>query len=110
MEATKYPCTGCGSCCKRVSIAVDNLEPLGSRDKESELYFPYTWDDNGVCSMLNKDDNTCTVYNDRPKLCNIEFMAELFDIDRDLFFAINIPICNQMMDDDNVEQSYRIKQ
>ena len=31
---------------------------------------------NGVCKYLDLDSNMCRIYDNRPEICNIEFMYE----------------------------------
>ena len=100
-----FPCTGCGSCCKRISNAVSHYN---IKDKKNPLYFPYTWDENGVCENLT-DDNKCKVYHDRPIICNIDKYAEYMKLNKIEFFKSNILACNYMMDLDSVPLEFRIK-
>ena len=100
----KFPCTGCGSCCKRVNIAVSTI---GENTPDNPLYFPYTWDETGKCEMLD-DNNKCKVYDNRPTLCNVDKVMELFGEDKEHFYRINAQVCNELMDEDNVDKSLRI--
>lgn len=102
-----FPCSGCGSCCRRINKAVENLG-LENIDKDNELYFPYKWDETGRCEMLT-DDNKCLVYENRPLLCNIDKFLSIIDITKEDFYAMNIVACNIMMDEDNLPLKYRIK-
>ena len=96
-----YPCSGCGSCCKRIDRAVAN-----AGDK---FDFPYKWDESGKCEMLTTD-NKCLVYDSRPLICNIDRMAFLTEIPKSHFYAINIVICNQMMNEDGIDIKFRINE
>ena len=96
-----FPCTSCGSCCKRINRLVENL-------KGSELSFPFSYDETGKCEKLT-DDNKCSVYKNRPLVCDIEKMAERISMPKTMFINLNIAYCNQMMDEDGVDESYRIK-
>jgi Fe-S-cluster containining protein len=101
----RFPCTACGSCCKRINIAVKSI---GENTEDNPLYFPYSWDESGRCEMLTKD-NFCKVYDKRPTLCNVDKVMELFDIPKKEFYEINIEACNSMMDEDGIDESFRIK-
>jgi Fe-S-cluster containining protein len=105
MTYSKFPCTGCGCCCKRVNIAVSTI---GENTPDNPLYFPYTWDKTGKCEMLD-DDNKCKVYDSRPPLCNVDTVMELLEQDKESFYALNIEACNDLMDEDNIDKSLRIK-
>ena len=94
MNNIKFECSGCGLCCKKISVAVENTKHI------AELHFPYTWDENGVCENLDSD-NKCKVYEDRPLLCNVERFAEVYELDRKQFFEDNYQSCNILKQQDN---------
>jgi len=100
----KFPCTGCGSCCKRIANAVKHYDIKNPKDP---MYFPYTWDENGVCENLTQN-NQCKVYENRPLLCNVEKFAEYKKLDKIEFYKANIRACNYMMDLDGVSSEFRI--
>lgn len=93
MNNIKFECSGCGLCCKKINIAVENTKHI------DELYFPYKWDNNGVCENLDSD-NKCKVYDNRPLLCNIEKVAEVFKIDKKQFFDVNYEACKILKEQD----------
>ncbi len=101
-----YPCSGCGACCHRIKIAI---ESLGDNNKDSELYFPYKWDATGRCEMLT-EDNRCSVYENRPTICNFNKVMAMTGIPKKEFYAMNIAACNMMMDEDNLPLKFRINQ
>lgn len=37
--------------------------------------FPYPFLENGTCTML--ENNRCKVYDDRPAVCNVQFMYDM---------------------------------
>ena len=90
-----FPCTQCGCCCRRMGEVIK----LG-------VDFPYKIKENGECEML--EDNKCKVYDSRPAICNIDELAEILGAERETFYKENIKCCNQMMDEDNIPQEYRI--
>lgn len=98
----KFECSGCGSCCKRISTAVETTKHIPA------FKFPYTWDENGKCEML-MDDNSCKVYKDRPLLCNVEKVAKFLKLNKKKFYAENHKSCLQMQEIDNVDEKYRLK-
>lgn len=106
MDNIKFPCTACGSCCKRIKIVVENLDGVANNE-ENLLYFPYKWDETGKCEMLG-DDNKCKVYDKRPLLCNVEAVALLLKLDRKDFYKTNAEVCNRLMDEDNIPAELRI--
>ena len=100
-----FPCTGCGACCKRVDKVINTLDLLNDEEREL-LKFPYTHT-NGVCDMLT-EENKCSVYEERPLICNIEKFTEVFNIPKKEFYLLNIDTCNKFMDEDNIDQKFRI--
>lgn len=101
---TDFPCTSCGCCCKRIDILKISEEV---NDPDSIFYFPYE-SNNGVCENLTSD-NKCSIYETRPLICNVARLAETLDLEKTSFFQRNIVSCNQMMDDDKIDESFRIK-
>ncbi len=57
-------CIGCGACCMLVKEFLEN---------NPEIDFPYNYDDNGYCEMLD-ENMKCKVYDDRPEICSAEKM------------------------------------
>jgi len=102
---SSFPCTGCGSCCRRIKHAVSHYNV---KSKKDPMYFPYSWDENGVCENLT-EDNKCKVYDNRPLICNIEKYGNYMKVNVDEYYQANIRACNYMMDLDNVPLEFRIK-
>lgn len=98
-----YPCTQCGCCCHRMDQVVENAKYL-----DDEYVFPYKYDETGRCEMLT-DDNLCSVYDNRPIVCNVDLMILLMEMDKDRAYRECADACNQMMDEDNIPQEKRIK-
>jgi hypothetical protein len=98
-----FPCTGCGSCCKRINEAVENIRII-----DPNYRFPFNYSENGWCEMLDAN-NMCKVYDNRPELCNVDLMIEFLGLPKEEAYTETIKICNQLMDEDNVEQEKRIK-
>ena len=101
---TKFPCSGCGACCKRINVVAESID---LSDKQSPFYFPYSYDQNGKCENLT-DDNKCAIYDTRPMLCNIDLFIDTFGLDRLDFYRENITQCNRFMDEDNIPNNFRI--
>lgn len=81
---------------------------MNNTDKDNLLYFPYKWDESGRCEMLT-EDNKCSVYEDRPLVCNVDKLLSLIEIPKEQFYEINVESCNKMMDEDELPIKYRIK-
>lgn len=93
----KFPCTGCGCCCKRVGLVKQFL---------TEQEFPYNTNEIGYCEMLI--DDMCSVYNDRPDICDVNKMFLKSNLDIKEYYKLNIEQCNKFMDEDNIPLSFRI--
>lgn len=70
----EFPCTGCGACCMAVGAVIENIDKYSGPQREELEKFPYKAKKDGSCEKLI--DGSCSVYNDRPTICNIEEMFE----------------------------------
>jgi Fe-S-cluster containining protein len=101
-----FPCTSCGLCCKHVDVLLkygsDNviLQELIDR-------FPYKPKLDGSCSQLD-NQNRCLVYNNRPLMCNIKLVGILLKQPMEEYFKLNIQICNAMIREAGLDESYLI--
>ena len=106
-DAKPFPCTKCGACCKNAASMLEQYKDLGVMDPKNELFFPHKIHKTGRCSKLNKKGE-CSVYDDRPTICNMAKMQGVLNIPSKEFEEINIAGCNKLMDDSNVPQEFRI--
>jgi Fe-S-cluster containining protein len=58
---TSFPCTRCGLCCRRVN----NHKRYKHLDRGD-----------GVCRNLIESNNLCSIYEQRPPECRIDFMYD----------------------------------
>lgn len=86
-----FKCSGCGLCCKKIDVVVALTEHV------EELKFPYKHE-NGVCEKLT-DDGKCSVYSDRPLICNVDKFAEHFNLDKGEFYKINEDACKMLQNE-----------
>lgn len=100
-----FPCTGCGACCRRIDVVIGKLDDMGVKPG-NELYFPYK-SEGGKCEKLTSD-NKCSVYENRPTICNIEKMMALTGMGKNEYYAINAAACNKMMDEDGLPIELRV--
>lgn len=56
--ASTFPCTKCGACCKMLHLGDPQMRAL---------IIPGT---QGTCRHLQQTDNTCSIYDTRPGICN----------------------------------------
>lgn len=101
-----FPCSGCGQCCRTIGkiLTLDNIHPLLNALVEQ---FPYATDQDGVCEKLNSD-NTCSVYNERPLLCNVKTVGTLLGVPQDKWFLDNIHACNLLIKQAGLDEKYLI--
>lgn len=102
-----FPCTGCGECCRKVGAVLANRAlddtPLGKLLK----IFPYKANEQGHCEMLV--DGKCSVYENRPLICNVRRMTEVFySADPAGHYIASAQACNHMIDEAGLDQSYKI--
>lgn len=90
-----FPCTKCGECCRMLQSTLKIVKEMANLSEV--LVFPYSFVD-GHCEKLNPD-NTCSVYEDRPLICDIDKLAKSidpnFDMDEVYFHTANA--CNSMI-------------
>ena len=90
-----FNCTSCGLCCKNLGrmlresyIKVPWMRPMVEA-------FPHKVLEDGSCEMLV--DNRCSVYEDRPLMCNIDKMAKHpMPISRLDWYSLNYQGCNTL--------------
>ena len=66
----------CGMCCRNIKRYKDEVYPILKEILGATIPKFDIEDDNGVCVYLT-DDNKCSIYEQRPILCNTELMFEL---------------------------------
>jgi Fe-S-cluster containining protein len=71
-----FECTQCGLCCKNLKRTLSQEPPMKWM-AEIIKAFPYETKEDGSCEKLV--GNKCSVYEDRPMLCNIEKTADEVD-------------------------------
>lgn len=102
---TDFPCISCGLCCSNIGADVQQAKesvsthPINMMLKE----FPHAFDKNGRCEMLDHD-NTCSVYHNRPLICNISAIAAKLKIDKEEFFLHNAISCNELLEKSGREE------
>jgi Fe-S-cluster containining protein len=103
---SKFPCSGCGACCKRVDKLTSFSKGIGEL-YNVDLSFPFKFDETGRCEKLT-DKNQCSVYEERPLICNIEELGKIFPLSKQGFFDLNKTQCNKIMDEDGIPIEFRI--
>lgn len=107
MDDLDFPCTSCGCCCSHVNLAIQNAAKSNHPVwQESAKSFPYNYDETGKCEKLV--DNKCSVYEDRPLLCNINKLGKLLELDLKLWHYMIAKSCNELIDQDKISETYKI--
>ncbi len=78
-----FNCTGCGECCRNLAATIEYIKdgniPMnlpGVDLLQLVREFPYKTDQGGACEKL--EDGRCSVYEDRPDLCNYRRIYERY--------------------------------
>ena len=72
--------------------------------------FPYKTDESGACEKLDKDGK-CTVYENRPLVCNVEKMFETFhkhNTTRKKHYFEQATVCNSMIKKSNLPDKFLV--
>lgn len=102
-----FPCTQCGLCCKSVGKWLEHKEDASHPAfKFAMEHFPYATDETGKCEMLI--DGNCSVYEDRPLLCDSDLMAALMGIPANKLYKLNAIMCNYMIGAAGLPATYLI--
>ncbi len=98
-----FPCTQCGVCCKQVGkvLQTNFQDPLTNFLLSK---FPYKAKEDGSCEMLK--DNLCTVYDDRPLICNITLVAKAKGRDVTEYYREQAAYCNELITREGLDPKY----
>lgn len=102
-----FPCTGCGGCCRLISSILKNPENQPDPVMRAAVKaFPYKADSTGACEKLV--DGKCSVYEDRPLLCNVSALGHAMGVEQQAWFRANAYSCNRIIDLLNLDPMYKI--
>ena len=105
---SKFPCTQCGLCCTKVNLG-KWLEPDITTDPFIKFIvskFPYKLTEDGSCEMLV--DGLCSVYEDRPLLCNIPLGGKALGLDEREWFELSMQNCNMLIREAGLDPKYLV--
>ena len=92
-----FNCSQCGACCMKAG----ELGIMPSRK-------------DGACIHLGKD-NLCKIYEERPKICNLEKMFasikkkdNFMNLTKTEYFKIQSKSCNELQEGYNMDKKYRL--
>lgn len=80
-----FPCIKCGLCCYKVG--------------EVEAMKFFLDDERGCCKYLDEMTKMCTIYNERPLLCSVSSMYDIFfssNMREEEFIQLNLSVCYQL--------------
>lgn len=77
----------------------------GSIYQEEIDVFPYKALDDGSCEKLK--DGLCSVYDNRPSLCNVDYMEKKYK-EKD-FIKKTIAVCNSLITHAGLDKKYLIQ-
>lgn len=104
-----FPCTECGLCCRYVGIILSTVDKQDNPFLKALFKsFPYGVDEFGACEKLK--NNRCSVYENRPLVCNIAALADTQGIPRAEYFRQAAAACNFMIQNAGLDESFLIKQ
>lgn len=104
----EFPCTGCGACCRKISNILSTIEQYRSFPVMYEAIknFPYSVNSDGSCSKL--EDNACSVYDNRPLLCNVKELGIESGYDLPAWFELNALSCNALIREEGLPDEYLV--
>ena len=84
-----FKCDKCGICCTKL-----NLTELSSELNRGD----------GVCKYFDKENRICTIYDNRPIICNVDayYNKYLLDvISLEEYYTLNKNICKKLKKEEN---------
>jgi len=105
---TDFPCTSCGQCCRHMKNIISNSESFPTVIKDLIDRFPYDTNPDGSCSKLN-EEGLCSVYENRPIMCNVKLMGQLLHQDTTEWYRINAENCNKLINEANLDPKYLVQ-
>ena len=74
-----FECKMCGMCCRSIKRYKEEVYPILKELLGDDMPDFDIKDNDGVCTHLTEDDR-CSVYAQRPVICNTEKMFELLSV------------------------------
>lgn len=97
MTQLRFQCSGCGACCRRVS-RMKGFDP------------DWILEDGSCMHLL--EDNSCTIYEDRPLFCQVdgdwEAREDVDKVSKLEYFVLSNEKCNEFILQDGMDQQYLI--
>ena len=102
-----FPCTGCGECCRQFKTILSNSNTFPTAIQTLIDSFPYKINKDGSCSKLI--DNSCSVYDNRPIICNIDLMGQLLYQNMKEWYVLSAKHCNVLINNAELDPKYLIQ-
>lgn len=80
----KFVCKKCGMCCRNLHL----------NDLYKDLH-----EGDGICKYLDEQTNLCTIYENRPLLCNVDKAYEVYFKDtysKEEYYKLNMRSCDYL--------------
>ena len=87
---------------------LNNKEKLDSFKQFLVSKFPYKTLEDGSCEKLT-EDGLCSVYEDRPIMCNIKLMAKFHEGGVEEYYQLTAEVCNLMIEEAGLDSEYIIE-
>ena len=105
----EFPCTSCGLCCKNAGRLLDNaLESSNPILRQAAEDFPYLINPGGACSKLDDNGFACTVYEERPLICNVSELGKAMRYSEGPWFKLNAEACNKLIKDNGYAAGFLV--
>ena len=109
---TDFPCTSCGQCCRLIGLHFNHSHEVYQNSpqaiKDLMDSFPYPINPDNSCSMLN-EDGLCSIYDDRPIICNTKFAPQLNHMSQSQFNQLMAQHCNILINAANLDPKYLVQ-
>ena len=103
----EFPCTSCGLCCQNLyTMHVENYKHHSPIMKFLIDKFPYKMNKKGVCEKLV--NGLCSVYEDRPIICNVNLVGKLQGLDQDKWYEYVAIQCNKLITSNSLDSKYLV--
>tara|TARA_R100000781_G_scaffold6151_3_gene6526 strand:- start:192 stop:524 length:333 start_codon:yes stop_codon:yes gene_type:complete len=105
--AKDFPCTSCGLCCQNLSeMHTTHYEQHSPIVQFLIDKFPYKISEEGVCEKFV--DGQCSVYNDRPIVCNVRLGGIIQGLDQQEWYEQVAVGCNIMIKEAGLDEKYLV--
>ena len=103
-----FPCTQCGECCRQLGNVLANSSIFPTVTQDLLKHFPYKPNPDGSCSKLTSD-GLCSVYDNRPIVCNIKLMSQVLHQNTSQFYQNQAHNCNKLINNANLDPKYLVE-